>query len=247
MAIESFNEKMAKPFLPFFWASVFLAIALVAVKASYVLLSTFWDWATPMDYFSGLYLFWAAAASRADLLFAIGVALMGGIASRMSALYPKAYRATLIAYVGSGVLCVVYAIVARQIFAYFGSQLTAQLFTLGGDFAQMRDSIFPYLTPPALTGLIAIPFFYVLATRAMWRISRTWTARRVNLVYGIAIGAVALWLLLGQKLSGSTWFEAQDRYVVESPQWVMLTSLMPEAASAKSDLLVRSTVKTTAF
>ena len=76
-----------------FWPTVWLAVALIAVKATYVVLSPFWTWATPNDYVSWLFVRWVAGAANADLLFAAGA---GCIAASLLLITRKQLRAARI-------------------------------------------------------------------------------------------------------------------------------------------------------
>lgn len=223
---------------PVLWASIFLAIALVSIKATYVGISSFWDWASsPGDYFSFIYLSWAAAASQADLLFAVATGVVGTLSCALAAPYPRVSRFVCFGFIFFGIVCLIYAIVGRQAFAHFGSQLTVQLLSLSGDISQLDDSITPYLTTPVLAALIGVPSLYAGVTWTMHLVSRRWSARRWNIVVAASVAGVVLWLALGVRLAGSKWFEAQDQYIVENPHWIMLESAFLELRGARDALL----------
>lgn len=221
-----------------FWAAIFLAITLVAIKATYVGISSFWDWvSSPGDYFSFLYLSWAAAASRSDLLFAIATGVIGASLCGLASSHPRVSRFVCCGFILFGIVCLIYAIVGRQAFAYFGSQLTLQLLSLSGDISQLRDSIMPYLTAPVLIALICVPLLYVGVIWTMHEVSRCWSVRRWNTVVAVSLVGVFLWLGLGIRLAGSNWFKAQDQYIVENPHWTMLESAFLELRGARDAAL----------
>jgi arylsulfatase A-like enzyme len=221
-----------------FSAAVFLAIALVAIKATYVGISSFWDWvSSPGDYVSFLYLSWAATASRSDLLFAIVTGAIGVFLCGLASSHPRVSRFVFFGFVLFGIVCLIYAIVGRQAFAYFGSQLTLQLLFLSGDISQLRDSITPYLTPPVLFALVGVTLLYAGVTWTMHKVSRCWSVRCWNTVVAASFAGVLLWLGLGTRLAGSNWFESQDQYIVENPHWTMLESAFLELRGARDAAL----------
>ena len=223
---------------PVFWVTVFLAIALITIKATYVGISSFWDWvSSPRDYLSFIYLSWVAAASRSDLLFAITTGATGAFLCGLTSSHPRVSRFVYFGFTLFGTVCLIYAIIARQAFAYFGSQLTLQLLSLSGDISQLRDSITPYLTAPVIMALIGVPLLYAGVTWTMYQVSRCWSVRRWNTVVAAGFVGVLLWLSLGIRLTGSNWFKAQDQYIVENPHWTMLESAFLELRGARDAVL----------
>lgn len=223
---------------PVFWATIFLAIALIIIKASYVGISSFWDWASsPRDFISLSYLSWAATVSQSDLLFAIATGAVGVLLCSLTLSSPGVSQFVRFGFILFGTLCLIYAIIGRQVFGYFGSQLTLQLISLSGDISQLRDSLTPYLTVPVLIALISIPSLYVSATLTMCHISSDWPIRRWITVVAASLVCVILWLALGVKLTGTKWFEAQDKYIIENPHWTMLESTFLEIIGASTAAL----------
>ena len=206
------------------WPTVWLAVVLLAVKASYVGPSNFWDWATPRDYLSFLYLQWVAAASRADLLFVLGAGLLAAaglwIASRKRTVARFIARLFFI----FGTVAVLYAVVAREFFAYAAAPLTFQLLSLGGRPGEMMSSLAAFLTPPVIVALVSAPVAYALLVWGCARIALRLPQRMRVLGRVIACGVLLGWFLLGYPLLGSDWFKAQDRYLPDSPHWVLLES-----------------------
>lgn len=222
-----------KPPMPsIFWHAFWMTLLIVAVKASYVAMATFWNWAaTPLDYFSWTYVQWAAAASQADAAFSLSAGLAAGALLWISRGEPRLARALRSALVAIGFLLVVYAVVSRQTFSYYGAPLTYQLLVLAGDPARLWSSVVGYITPSALFLVFALPAAYLLLAGASRRIELHLT-RHVRLaVRAGSFVIAAAWLALGQGLLNSGWFQAQDRHVKDNPHSVMLQSLALSAGN----------------
>ncbi len=216
--------------------TVWLAVVLLAVKAAYVGPSNFWDWATPWDYLSFLYLQWVAAASQADLLFALGVGLLAAISLRIAGRKRTVGRFIARLFFVFAVLAVLYAVVAREFFAWAAAPLTFQLLSLGGRPGEMMSSLAAFLTPPVIVALVCAPLAYALLV---------WGSARIapQLPQGVRVAGKVIactlvlgWLLLGRQLLGSDWFKAQDRYLPDSPHWVLLESTVLGFMGARVDL-----------
>lgn len=229
--------------LSLLWPSVCLAIALVVTKATYVKVSNawnIWDWEVPLDvYFNWVYFSWVASVSQWDLLFALGAGLIGELSLQFTSPNQRFSKAIFYGFILFGTVCVAYAVISRQAFAFFGAQLTSNLVTLslGGDVTKLQSSILPYATPAVLVALIGAPIIYVLSIWVMCRISSGWSSRHLHIMYAVSFGGAVLWFCLGFRLADKGFFIAQDRYIVESPHWTMLRSTLPEFLGAKSRLL----------
>ncbi len=241
---EENSDSNKIPSLSLLWPSVFLAVGLVVIKATYVKISQFWgigDWDVPLNLFiKGTYYSWVASASQSDLLFALGAGGVGGLIFRLASPYRWFSRVVFFGFLLFGVVCIAYAVVGRQAFAHFNAQPTSNLFTLGlggGDFAKLQSSIIPYATPGALVALVMGPVLYLLSVWIMGRISTGWSSRRFRKIYLVGGLGTVLWLGLGWQLDKSAWFFAQDRYIHENPHWTMLRSTFPDFLKAKSKLL----------
>jgi arylsulfatase A-like enzyme len=208
-----------------FWPTVWLIVVLVAVKASYVQLSAFWGELRPLDYF-WLYVGWVAAASQADVLFASALGLAATAVVRMlrgrSAGTAAISRAALVL----GAVCIVYAVVSRQLFSYYFAPITYQLLTLGGEPARLWSSLEDYVSVPVVAALLGLPLMYVWLSGATSRLAIRWPVpmdRRIRVALLVSLLA---WLAGGQILRGSAWFTAQERHFPESPHWVLLQSML---------------------
>ena len=209
-----------------FWPAVWLTLLLVLTKASYVEMATFWKWATrPQDHVSWLFLEWAAAASQADALLAVIAGCCAAVLLRASRGRPRAARAVRSAFIGLGLLLLVYAVVGRQIFSYYSAPLTYQLLLLGGEPAKLWSSVEAFITPRSLLALVGLPSAFVLLIGAGERLDRRLRWRARFAARAVLLVGAAAWLALGQSQLKSGWFEAQDRHFKESPHWVFMHSL----------------------
>lgn len=224
--------------------SVCLAIVLVAIKATYVKLSNswnIWDWDVSWSvYFDWVYLTWTASVSQSDLLFALGVGLIGELILSLTSSHRRLSRTIYFGFIFFAVVCIVYAVVGRQFYAYFGAQLTTNLFTnlgSGVDVMKLKSSILPFATPWALTALVGVPVLYLLSVWGLNRVSRRGSYRRSFGLHVAGLGGIVVWFFLGFQLADSRWFAFQDRYIVESPHWTLIHSTLPEFMGKKSRLL----------
>lgn len=240
--MQKIKPKSAAPSL--LWPSVCLAIVLVAIKATYVKLSNswnIWDWDVSWSvYFDWVYLTWTASVSQSDLLFALGVGLIGELILSLTSSHRRLSRTIYFGFIFFAVVCIVYAVVGRQFYAYFGAQLTTNLFTnlgSGVDVMKLKSSILPFATPWALTALVGVPVLYLLSVWGLNRVSRRGSYRRSFGLHVAGLGGVVAWFFLGFQLADSRWFAFQDRYIVESPHWTLIHSTLPEFMGKKSRLL----------
>lgn len=219
-----------------FWPTIWLAVALVVVKATYVRLAVFWDWARPQDYLSWLYLKWVAAASQSDLLFALGSGLVAAALLWTGRGKRRSSAIILGAFVGFGVVTIWYAVVSRQFFAYSAAPLTYQLLALGGDPRVLASSLTPYLTTPVIAAITGAPILYLVLIWGSPKLARK-LPQRMRKRGRIAVLVVLLaWLGLGRQLLGTSWFEAQDRYVADGPHWVLAQSVALQIIGYRSSL-----------
>lgn len=195
-ATEAGGKQLRYPSV--FWPTVWFVIALVATKASYVKLSPFWSWARSRDYFSWLYVQWLAAAAHADVIFAVGVGMLAAGVLALLRSRPRLAKLIVGVFVLYGFLGIVYALISREAFAYYGAPFTFQLLALVGEPARLRSSIETFVTVPLLSALVGIPAGYVLLSWGTWRLD----GNRAPIVRsairaGFCIALIAL-LLIGR-------------------------------------------------
>ena len=219
-----------------FWPTVWLILTLVAVKASYVKFSTYWTWARFRDYLSWLYVQWLAAASQVDVLFALGAGILAASALWITRRRPRFGNMIWSAFLFFGSASVIYAVISRQVFAYYYAPLTYQLLALVGEPARLRSSLETFLTVPFIAALAGLPIVYTLLAWGSRRMEAPRSlAAKTSARVGLCI-AVLLWLLLGRRLMDTGWFKAQDHYVTESPHWTLLKSTLTATLGAQTSI-----------
>jgi arylsulfatase A-like enzyme len=220
---------------------VCLAIALVITKATYVQLSTFWGGgpASLYDFFrwDGLPS-WIAAVSRSDLIFAVAAGFIAQLLFKLVAPYSLLSRIYFIAFIIFGVICVEYAIVSREVFSYFGSQLSFQLLNLGGDPEKLASSISPFITRQVVIAIVIAPLLFLLVSWLMYLILRDVSPVIMRIVYATTLCIIIFWLWLGFQLENrDRWFSLQDKYFIESPHITMLESVFFDILGIRTNLL----------
>lgn len=208
-----------------FWASVWLIVSLVAVKASYFQLSSFWRDLRPLENF-WYCVGWIASISQADVLFGLALGIVATAATfllRRNRSWATAITRVVLAV---GVVCIVYAVVSRQLFAYYFAPATYQLFSLGGEPTRLWSSLEDYFSVPIVSALVGLPLLYVWLCTATTRVSSRLSVTAMWSVRVSLLAGLLAWLAGGQVLQGSNWFTAQERHFPESPHWVLLQSML---------------------
>src|SRR5437667_3796518 len=174
-----------------FWATVWLAIALVAVKAFYLGVPAERTPTGGWDYLRDL-----AAISFVDVLFAAGVWACGRIALRISGDRRGATQAVTVAVLAFAAFSCAYALASVFFFGVFGGFLTYPLLALVGDVRMLRSSVTAQVTSYTLLGLVGLPLVYVALVHGTIRLTmgRTgpWWRRR-----GIALATLGVWVIVG--------------------------------------------------
>lgn len=221
-----------------FWPAAWLIVAVAAIKATYVTLSPFWSWATPRNYASLLFIRWAAAASLADVLFATGASVAFGAAIFAFRHRPRVARIAWVGFLVFGTICVTYAIVSRQVFAYYAAPLTYQLLSLSGETAKMSSSIYAFVNARAVIALAAAPLCYLLISYTSARRAQRGSSRNNSLFRAGFVVLVVAWVAIGQQFlwAEGQWFEAQDRHVPASPHLTLLRSALPALPGTRTNL-----------
>ena len=203
---------------PLFWASVWLAVVLVVVKAYYLGVPGRFPPANGGTYLSAL-----AAISYVDVLFAAIVWVLSRAAFalvRGRSLPARAIQATTLSF---SAVSLVYAVANVMFFGVFGGFLTYPLLALVGDVRMLSSSVAAYLTPRAIAGLVCLPVVYVALVLATVRFvppTRGAVWRRQSLGFA----SVGAWLILGQYAYSTNWTTRQGRGIAENPQWVLISS-----------------------
>ncbi|PYR16935.1 MAG: hypothetical protein DMF94_26095 [Acidobacteria bacterium] len=202
-----------------FWATVWLAIALIAVKAFYLGVPAVRTPTAGWDYLRDL-----AAISFVDVLLAGGVWACGRAALRISGDRRGATRAVTAAVLAFSAFSCVYELASVFFFGVFGGFLTYPLLALVGDVRMLRSSVTAQVTIYNLFGLAGLPLVYLALVHGTMRGTKAssgpwWRPR------GIALAALGvLWVLLGQQFFAREWTTRRDRQVAGNPQWVFVSS-----------------------
>jgi arylsulfatase A-like enzyme len=213
-----------------FWPTVWLIVTLIAIKASYLQLSTFWSQLRPLDSF-WICVGWIASVSQADALVGLTLGLVA-----TAAIFPlrgnkKWTTAITRILLMVGVVCIVYAVVSRQLFAYYFAPATFQLFSLGGEPGRLWSSLEDYFSVAVIVALVGLPLAYVWLSAATARVSARGSPRTVRQMRAGLLVVLLAWLAGGQVLQGSNWFTAQERHFPESPHWVLLQSILMSSST----------------
>ena len=201
-----------------FWAAVWLAIALVAVKASYLGVPAERTLTGAWDYLRDL-----AAISFVDVLFAAGVWACGRIALRISGDRRGPTQAVAVAVLAFSAVSCVYALASVFFFGVFGGFLTYPLLALVGDVRMLRSSVAAQVTRSTLLALAGLPLLYIALVIGTIRLTPAstgpWWRRR-----GIALALLVVWVIAGQRSFAREWTTRRDRQVAGNAQWVFVSS-----------------------
>ncbi len=199
-----------------FWATVWLAIALIAVKAFYLGVPANRTPTGGWDYLRDL-----AAISFVDVLFAGGVWACGCAALRILGDWRGATQAVTVAVLAFSAFSCVYALASVFFFSVFGGFLTYPLLALVGDVRMLRSSVAAQVTRYTLLGLVCLPLVYVALVHGTMRLTTTGPSWRRR---GIALGTLGVWVIVGQQSFAREWTTRRDRQVAENPEWVFVSS-----------------------
>jgi lipoteichoic acid synthase len=200
-----------------FWTAVWLAIALVALKAYYLGVPAERTLTGALDYLRSL-----AAISFVDTLFAAGVWACGFTALRLSGHLRGTTHAVAIAVVVFSAFSCVYALASVFFFGVFGGFLTYPLLALVGDVRMLRSSVTAQVTPLTLLSLVSLPLVYVALVYGTLRLTAKSGLRWRR--HGIALAMLGVWAIVGQQSFAREWTTRRDRQVAGNPQLVFVSS-----------------------
>jgi hypothetical protein len=204
-----------------FWAAVWLAVVLVALKAFY--LGAPQAPAVPVD--KG-YLRSLAAISYRDVLFAMLVWLCGRGLVRLVGDRPLLARIVSVVVVAASALAGLYAILNILMFGTFGGFLTYPLLLLIGNVRMLSSSVAAYVTWRNVLGLVGFPLGYVALVWTSLRLSRRGAGveRRGWFGSGLALAGLVGWVIFGRYTYSNDWATRTERRVAENPHWVLASS-----------------------
>jgi arylsulfatase A-like enzyme len=201
-----------------FWAAVWLAALLIAVKAYYLGLP-----ASRSDV--DTHLRSLAAISYGDALFAASV---WAAARTMLALTPlklaSAGGAPLVAVllVAFAAGAVIYSTASVVFFGIFGGFLTYPMLALVGDVRMLSSSVAAHLTSWVIVALVAAPLVYAVLVETTLRLRPAASDGRRR--QAVALCVLGCWLGIGFHGFSTVWATRQDRRIAENPHWVLISS-----------------------
>jgi arylsulfatase A-like enzyme len=201
-----------------FWASAWLAVMFVAIKAVYLGLPAAATPRAALDYVRDL-----AAVSFVDVLFAAALWGVGVVALLTFRRRPGAERLVTVAIAAAAAWSSLYALASVFFFGVFGGFLTYPLLALVGDVHMLRSSVAAQVSPATLVALIAAPFVYVALLAATLRF-RPGSANRLWRPRLIAMAILTVWVVVGQQSYARDWTTRRDRQVAANAQWVFVSS-----------------------
>jgi arylsulfatase A-like enzyme len=211
-------DTLARDAWRLFWAAVWLAIALIAVKAYYLGVPAALTLTGGRDYVLDL-----AAISFVDALFAGSVWACGRAALRLAGGRRAATRAVIVAVLAFSALSCLYALASVFFFGVFGGFLTYPLLALVGDVRMLRSSVTAQVTRHTVLGLAGLPLVYLALVRGTMRQMKAGTGPSWR-HHGIALAALGVWVIVGQQFFAREWTTRRDRQVAENAQWVFVSS-----------------------
>ena len=201
-----------------FWAAVWLAAVLIAIKGYYlggpVALSAraVWDFVRDL-----------VAVSFVDVLFAALLWAAATMAMTLAKRRPLVENAVIGVLVGIAALSCLYAIASVFFFSIFGGFLTYPLLALVGDVHMLRSSVEAQVSRGTVLALAGVPLGYLILVASTLRFvpehrGASWRPRA-------AVAAVLLiWVVGGQIWYGIEWTTRRDRQVAANAQWVFMSS-----------------------
>jgi arylsulfatase A-like enzyme len=203
-----------------FWAAIWLAIIMIAIKAHYL--------GIPVTLAStdfGNYLRSLTAISYVDVLFAaicwavarVILALAGELSGRNRQI--RIASAVSVVFVAFAASAAAYAVASVIFFGIFGGFLTYPLLALVGNLQMLSSSVGASLTPRVIGALVGLPLTYAVLVEATLRL-----VPPGNRQPRIAFVPLGVWLILGIYGFSAAWTTRQDRRIAENPHWVLISS-----------------------
>ena len=218
-----------------FWAAVWLAVVLVAIKAYYLGGPPS---LAPGDF--GNHLRSLAAISYVDVLFA--AAIWAGTRTVLALADRRGFSqrtGSIIAllFIAVAGFAAVYAAASVVFFGIFGGFLTYPLLALVGNLQMLSSSVAAHLTPHVILMLVGLPLAYAVLVEASVRFvtarsslrHRRHEPRQARGALGLSTGGLpsvllGTWLILGMHGFSTGWSTRQDRRIAENPHWVLFSS-----------------------
>src|ERR1051325_3948076 len=138
-----------------FWIAFWLAMALMATKLYHIRGPDNWGAAETNRYVSDV-----AIVTSADVMFAMGVGLVGWGMVLLCGGRRRWLRVTRIFLLAFALLSVCYGVVSARIFEYLRTPLSYPLIYLMGDMGNMRSSLSIYATPLLVSLMVGGPILF---------------------------------------------------------------------------------------
>ena len=201
-----------------FWAAVWLAIALIAIKAYYLGIPAAAALADAQEYLRSL-----AAISYVDVLFAAIVWACGRVILTLTADRRWAACAVTVTFMSVAALSCLYAAANVAVFGVLGGFLTYPLLELVGNVRMVSSSVMAQLTPRVILALVTLPLANVALVETTVRVlpplGRRWRPRS-----HLAFASLGVWVVLGHYTFSTGWTTRQDRQIADNAQWVLISS-----------------------
>ncbi len=201
-----------------FWAAVWLAAVLVAIKGYYLggpvapTARAVWDFVRDL-----------AAVSFVDVLFATLVWIAGTAALVAAKDRPRLVNGVIALVIGIAALSSLYAIASVFFFGIFGGFLTYPLLALVGDVHMLRSSVQAQVSRGTVLALAGVPIGYLILVAGTLRFvpenrPPSWRPRAV------AFALLVIWIAGGEIWYAHEWTTRRDRQVAANAQWVLVSS-----------------------
>jgi arylsulfatase A-like enzyme/uncharacterized membrane protein YozB (DUF420 family) len=201
-----------------FWAAVWLALVLVAVKAYYLTRPGTVPWAE--DWSVRL----LAAISYADVLFVASLWLCGRAALLLARNRDRLARIMAVTFVACAALACLYAVANVIFYGVLGGFFTYQLLALVGDVGMLRSSVFASLTPGMVLGLACLPLAYAALVWITVAGVRRWRGAGRDRHRWVAFACLCIWVTFGRYAYTADWATRQERGIAENPHWLLVSS-----------------------
>jgi phosphoglycerol transferase MdoB-like AlkP superfamily enzyme len=201
-----------------FWAAVWLAVVLVAVKAYYLATRT-----DPALVDLGLDLSSLTAISYRDVAFAFVAWAIARAAMLLAVRRAGAEWTIVVLFMIGAALSCLYAIASVVAFGILGGFLTWALLQLVGNLRMLSSSVSAYLTRGVAAGLIGVPLAY---GGLVWATTRIPVLSRLPRPYraAAALMLVVFWAALGHWIYVTQWATHYDWRIADNAPWVLASS-----------------------
>jgi lipoteichoic acid synthase len=203
-----------------FWAAVWLASVLIAVKAYYLTRPGAIPWVEAEDRSVRL----LAAISYADVLFAAGLWLCARAALLLAGDRRLLARLIAVTFVAFAALACLYAVANVIFYGVLGGFFTYQLLALVGDVGMLRSSVSASLTPRIVLGLVCLPLAYAALVWITVAGVRRWRGAGQAGHRWVAFACLCIWVTFGRYAYTADWATRQERGIAENPHWLLMSS-----------------------